>query len=131
MSLESEFRQVIAEMHLISHGTTGAFDGRVTGAKERPLMPAGELRPLWEEFERRWAKAWGRPARETSLAEAREALRNWKVQKAAPVIEPGSMAWRREIANASGSDKELVRIYGVSRMTLWRYRRDYRTEEAA
>lgn len=131
MSIESEFAQVILEMHLLATGSTQRLDGRVTGTKERPILPAGEHSPLWEEFEARWATAGPRGRREV-LYEAKRALHRYKHQARPEVIEPGSIHWKREIANRTDvSDDELCRVYSISRVTLWRYRRDYRVKEAA
>jgi hypothetical protein len=128
--MTQEFRQVILEMHMLAGGSTQSLEGRVTGTKDRDPMPSGEPHPLYDEFEARWRAARTVGAKQAVLEAARDALKEFRVQKAGVVVEPGTLAWRREIANRDEPNDYLVRIYGVSRQTLWKYRRDYREEAA-
>jgi hypothetical protein len=129
MTLEREFRQVIREMMLVSHGTTMRWNASTRGGERASPLPPGEREPLHEAWITRWVQT--RPSDRLSVLEgAREALQEARVQRAGVVVEPGTVAWKREIANSDLPDRELVRLYSVSRQSLWRYRRDY-GEDAA
>jgi hypothetical protein len=133
--LEHEMRQLLLQLELVSHGRTMGLDGRVTGSKDpSPLLRRdGEPFPH-EEFAAFWAEARTDGRRRACIEDAREALGRLKrtppPQK--PLLEPGSTAWKREIANDRTTDSgELCRLNSISRQTLKRYRDQYREGAAA
>lgn len=124
------FRAVLVQMHLVSYGTTSRLDGDlVKQSAERGLWPAGESDAMFDEFERRWNHASHPEAKRRVLEEARERLQNYRRAKTPVVVEPHTIAWRREIANSDKSGAELARLYGVSRQTVQTYRRNYRERQ--
>jgi hypothetical protein len=96
-------------------------------------MRLAEL-PLHETFAQRWADSGSDGERATVLADARTALRNARRTPAPEkaLLEPGSLAWKREIANDRTTESgELCRLNSISRTTLKRYRDLYREDEVA
>jgi hypothetical protein len=71
--LESEMRQVLAEMSLLQYGRTQAFAAS-SGDTERDPRPAGEACPLAEK----WLREWQRNPCEDTLLMARAELDAWK-----------------------------------------------------
>jgi hypothetical protein len=76
MTIEVEFRQVLAEFELISHGKTQSWDTSGGKSENPDPRPHGESKPFHEYWAYRWTlePVSGRPA---LLADAREALRCW------------------------------------------------------
>jgi hypothetical protein len=129
--LEREMRQLLLDLELCSHGRTMGLDGRVTGSKDQsPILRSDEEPYPHEEFRARWASARSATARFEVVRKAREALRDLRRTPAPQraLLEPGSLAWKRDIANSSDSVEDLVRVNEISRQTVWRYRKMYREE---
>jgi hypothetical protein len=82
MSLEHDFRQVLAEMSLLQYGKTQAFDASGGKSENPDPRPSGEAWPLADKWAERWAE---NPTSDT-LAGARAELQSWKVRQA-PVID--------------------------------------------
>jgi hypothetical protein len=79
LSVESDFRQVLAEMSLLQYGKTQAFNGSGGKSENPDPRPSGEAHPMHEYWAERWTleSVTGRGA---LLTDAREALRAWKVR---------------------------------------------------
>lgn len=132
VTLEQRLWNALTVMQLLSNGTTQRFDGdRVTGSKDRPLLPAGERRPEFLEFQARFARARSYSSRLAIVEEAERVLDEWRKRKPMDNPERGSYWWKKEIANSDRTGAELARLYGISRQTVQAYRRKYRDCEAA
>lgn len=133
--LEREMRQLLLDLEMVSHGKTMGLDGRVTGSKDPSPLLRAEREPYpHEEWATAYAKAQGASARVEVIAKARRALKD--LRRTPPpqktLLEPGSLAWKREIANDRETESgELCRLNSISRQTLKRYRDIYREDEAA
>lgn len=123
----TEFRAVIRDMRFLSYGTTGSFEGRVTGSKERPLYPSGEMRPLFDEFEARWRGARSVQAKRAVLVDARDALEKWKHGSKPPV---DSEAWREMVGTQGGKAADVAKEWGISASRVYQLRQKYRKEAA-
>lgn len=77
MSLEHDFRQVLAEMSLLQYGKTQAFDASGGKSENPDPRPSGEAWPLADKWAERWAE---NPTSDT-LAGARAELQSWKVRQ--------------------------------------------------
>jgi DNA invertase Pin-like site-specific DNA recombinase len=112
MSLESDFRQVLAELELTSNGTTTAWNSsRATGKPGSKLLFLSE-EPPHDHFRRRWDGCASDRARELVLAAAREALEGIRHQSQRPKLkqEPPSVRERRLVASGRGVPaKEIAR----------------------
>jgi hypothetical protein len=82
MSLEHDFRQVLAEMSLLQYGKTQAFDASGGKSENPDPRPSGEAWPLADKWAERWAE---NPTSDT-LAGARAELQSWKVRQT-PVVD--------------------------------------------
>jgi hypothetical protein len=132
--LVRQFQTYLSALELVSHGTaTRPFaDGarrerqgsRILRLDAEPY-PHERLRALWEQ-------ATSLDAWEEVMAEARETLHNLRKSPPAPKAyrERGSVAWKRMIANdTETSVAALARRHGISRPTVYAYRRRYLTDE--
>jgi len=129
--LTRQFRRCLAALELVSHGTTTRSFGdgvrrRRHGSQILRLdaepYPHERLQALWEEA--RSLDAW-----EEVLAEARETLHNLRKSPPAPKAyrERGTLAWKRMIASDTRTPvAELARRHGISRKTVYDYRRCFR-----
>lgn len=77
MSVEREFRQVLAEMELLSHGKTQSFNATARGENDNPV-PYGEATPPHEGFAVDWQRCETDQDRQATLGEAKEFLESWK-----------------------------------------------------
>jgi hypothetical protein len=132
--MEAEFRQLLAELEMLANGSAQSFDRPVTGSKDRsPIMYQRE-EPLHEQFARRWEQARTLWARELVIRAATQALALARRSPAPEriLLEPGSLAWKRDIANdrTTGAG-ELARLCDISRQTVYRYRELYGEERVA
>lgn len=54
MSLEAQFRNVLANLELLMHGKTASFDAPTSGSRERDPRPQGESHPPHLRFRALW-----------------------------------------------------------------------------
>lgn len=104
------FRQVLAELELLSHGTTQAFNSSGIAA-ERDPRPSGEANPPHLTFRQQWDDAVDDEARERVHAEAVGYLLEWRGQlKPAPVRE---LDLRGDVLRMAGfTPKEIANRLG-------------------
>lgn len=80
MTLQSEFAQILAQMEMVSHGTTMRWNP--SGGTGESDLPPGEPHPMHEHWRQRWLNA--TPDRRPGVLEdARAALSAWRVQNQA------------------------------------------------
>lgn len=128
-----EFQTYLSGLELVSHGTTtrpfedgprrDGHDSQLPRLDAEPY-PHERLRLLWEQ-------ATSLDVWEEVVAEARETLHNLRKSPPAPKAyrERGSVAWKRMIANDTcTSAAELARRHGITRQTIYAYRRRFRQE---
>lgn len=145
LHLFTEAREAIARLELVSCGTIANPDSDGRGGGDGGIYPAhghrrvaknirldsgglrllGDLEPEFVTLRRRLQRATtdneARQIRDTALAE-----HNALTQQAATANpEPGTLQWKRMIANSTLTPTELYRLYGVSRPTIYRYRAQY------
>lgn len=147
--LHAQARQAIAELELVSCGATRNPDSDGRGSSDSSVYPAhghrrvdraareragglrmlGDTEPEFLTLRRRLKRATTvdelRDIRDTAHAE-REALVQ-QTQTDNP--EPGTLQFKRMIANSPLNPTELHRLYGVSRTTVYAYRAKYRTDQ--
>lgn len=127
MSQDQRMRQILGQMEVgLSYGGTQAFDksgGKVkaTGGER----PQGDSSPVHELYRVLYERCSSAQERENVIFEAESEFERLRQQARPAVVEPGSLHWRREIARSEEPDKDICRVYSISRTTLWRYRRDY------
>lgn len=85
--LPTRFRQTLAELELLSHGSTQAWNKSAAPA-ERDTRPSGESRPPHIEYRYRWLRATNDLAREMVESEAKQELKRWKTKAPPPKPEP-------------------------------------------
>jgi hypothetical protein len=84
VSIEAEFRQVLAELELLSHGRTQSFNSSGRG-KSTAVLPFGESAPAHLH----WRLEWERDPSRRTLEAARAELEAWRVRQA-PAETDGS-----------------------------------------
>jgi len=130
IDLQARLFTALRGLYLLSNGATAKIDAnRVNGSKERPLFPAGDGRPVHEEYAVRWARAFSDAGRLEVVIAAEEELERWRVAPDPPQgVEPerGSWAWKKRIAEDNRPSREVARVYSVSHVTVCDYRRRYR-----
>lgn len=150
--IDRELRQAIAELSLISHGPTMAWDRTARDTSDapggrRPGQKDSEPRPrdkdefkAWLESYHRKTPDWFRRQRERALGneqrlmrlrdDCRRCIDAWRKCPPQPSgIEPerGSFVWKCQIADDDrGTIKQREDLYGVDRSTIYRYRSQYR-----
>lgn len=151
---------LIARLEMVSHGVTKNYDsdgrgggsdesapGPVSGHRRAPKSDDGsrelgdgnpEYMVLRQRLDRAVRKGDGRKVREirdTARDELRLARRG--AEPKGPLLEKGSLAWKRYIAGQVEDAKtakdvgEIARVEGISRATAYNYRRLYGESEAA
>ena len=134
IDLQARLFTALRGLYLLSNGATAKIDAnRVNGSKERPLFPAGDGRPVHEEYARRWAGARTERDRVDCVEDAERELASWRRQSEPQdrEFERGSLAWKRRIANEKRGTAEVARLYSVSRHQVAGFRSRYREDEAA
>ena len=119
------------EAERTSHGKAGSM----------VLSMHGEI-SLHDQFAKAFKNCKTDRDRERAIEWAEKALAASRrpPQPAKGMAEPGSLAWKREIAAEASKAaengkpkalREVARLYGVSHETVRKYRRDYGVEKAA
>jgi hypothetical protein len=131
--MEREMRKTLAELELISHGRVPHIEGRVTGSKDHsPIMRVDEEAYPHEFWRGEWNAATTDQERREALEGAWRALEGLRRQPQPPdeLLERGTLAWKRRIANDNRTSvAELARLHGISRRTVYTYRRKFREPE--
>lgn len=130
MTLEARLRRALIGLYWVSHGPTAKIDAnRVSGSKDRAVLPAGDGFPVYDEYRVRWERAVSERARLEVVEAAEEELERWLVAPDPPSgVEPerGSWAWKKRVANDPRPVAEVSRVFSVSRVTVYEYIRRYR-----
>ncbi|MEJ7787697.1 MAG: hypothetical protein WKF96_23085 [Solirubrobacteraceae bacterium] len=134
MELTAEMRQLLAEAALVSEVQASWVDGpKLHSLKQSDMAPGGSASTLAERFARDFESCRSEVDQRRAIDVARselEAIRRTP-QPARGMAEPGTLAWKREIAakvaKAEGTSeiKAICRFYSVSKSTAYQYRRDY------
>lgn len=117
MSLDREIRQVLAELELISHGTTASYNPG--GGHNDPLYPPGEMLPPHLDYRRRYQRCWTDYQRRNVIDAARKELDRIKRTPAKPVLP----FKQRILTEWEGhGDTEVAQVTNTPRSTirLWR-----------
>lgn len=149
---DRELRQAIAELSLISHASTGAYDGKITadtgediggkrppgGDVDRPGRSADmDERAAWlvsyqrktPDFFRREREKCQTDGRLIALRdECRTVIEAWRRQPM-PAGQPpefGSPQWKRWVAESDKDGGELARLFNTTRQYIHQIRKDYR-----
>lgn len=131
--LERQFHAYLVALELVSQGSTARVfeDGpRRTRHGSRILRCDVEPYPH-ERLRALWTEATSLEGLEDLVAEARETLHNLRKSPPAPkpYRERGTIAWKRMIANDTCTPvAELASRHGISRKTIYAYRRRFRQE---
>lgn len=120
-----EARQLIAELELISHGTTQAFNPSGGHNAEKPDLPPGELHPPHIRLRQELAKAMSQTQVDRVAQKAREALQaaRYTPRNTAELIY-GTRQWREAIAADDRSVDVVAQEYGISAGHVHRLRRE-------
>lgn len=127
-------RQLLAELELVSHGTTQAWNPSGGGHNaERPAFPPGEPKPPHIALRARLNAALTQTQVDRVCTAAREALRAAKYTPPPTGMEPpyGTVQWKRWIAASSETNAELARRFNVSAQYIGQVRKDWGPDTAA
>lgn len=131
MDLEKRFHKALCGLYMLQHGGTIQTDKDIVhGSRDKGGRPAGESEPPYEEFVRRWERAFSHSSRLAIVEEAERDLTNWKITKGSDEPEYGSVQWKRMIANSDKTPTELARLHSVSRQSIYTYIQQYRKDAA-
>jgi len=126
--LDARMRRVLAQMELfLSYGTTQAFDA--TGSRNKATggdRPSGDAHPVHELYAAMYTRARTDSERLGVCEEAEREFERLRQQARPAIVEPGSLHWKREIANSDEPMERVLKLYSISRASYFRYRRDYR-----
>lgn len=128
--LDRRFRLAYNKLSLISHGSTTAWDTTGRGKPSGGNRPPGEGKPVQDALRAAYEACEDNACRARVCDEAEAAEKAHRTHTAPAVLEPYSLAWKREIANSSSTPTELARLYSVSRTTVYEYIEKYRKEAA-
>lgn len=111
--MTKEFRQVLAELELLSHGSVQAWNKTAPGVDRNP-RPHGETLPPHEEFAIDWWCAGSADARVDVLEAARRYLKEWKGHKrSAPTKVRTQAEIDREMRSFTGwTPREIAKRTG-------------------
>lgn len=111
MSLSREFRQVLAELELLSHGKTASYNSSGAG-ETTAVLPHGELKPPHDYWRDRYHAA-GKHERPGILEHAQRELEIWKKRQA-----PAEDSWNERdaiLTDGEGFEASVVaRRFGRS-----------------
>ena len=115
--MNQTMHQVLAELELVSHGTTAAW-GRCEGGEG--VYPPGERNPPHVVYRARWVLAWGPLGRRRVLREARAEL-----ERCRRAPRPRMSYRARILMDWAGTHYgEVARVTGTPALTIYRWRRD-------
>lgn len=116
MTLEHAMRQVLAEMTLLSYGSTTSWSS--SGGGDGPGRPSGDSRPLAEH----WQAEWNRDPSERTLTNARAALDDVK-RRQAPAEGDDSTLEDWIVEDGEGyAVEQVARKFGVAENRVRRIR---------
>lgn len=113
-----EFRQILAELELLSHGKTQTWNKTAHGTDRDP-KPQGESRPPHIEYRDRYERAKGDLERDHIRSEARKTLNEWKGTTATRARqakqEPEHLRRQEILKKGEGWDaSDVARVYRTS-----------------
>lgn len=119
--IDACWRHVHLKLIALAEAPAASFEARVKGGeRDHAPPPAGhEVR----ELERRWANCKTDRDRLMVIKDAQDTLYSFTDRK--PRAIPGTEEWKMEIARDPRSSREVARVYGVSWVTVTRYRKQY------
>lgn len=138
--LEARMRDLLAKASVIPEAPAATLDSeKTTGSKAGSAILAMRDTSLHDQFAKAFRNCQTDGDRVRAIEWAEKALEGARrpPQPEKGMAEPGSLAWKREIAAAvdaakSGSEvKEIARRFSISRATAYNYRRQYGQSEAA
>lgn len=134
-------RTLILQLELMPHGTVAQPEGRSSrgdGGAKGP--PGGILRrddreqafaqKSHEHFRRRYSECRSAGEFHALGDEVAAALDAWQRPPRPRTPETGTLAWKRMVADSDEPVERLVRLHGISRATVYKYRRLYRSDPA-
>lgn len=140
LEFERRSRDLLAKASVISEAPALNIEAeKTTHSKSGTVAPSRRGLSLHEEIHRTFKNVRRPDQRNGAIEWAEEALKAAR-QPPRPekgMAEPGSLAWKREIADAVDEAKtakdvgEIARVHGISRATAYNYRRQYGQSEAA
>lgn len=104
--MSAEFRQILAEMELLSHGSVTAYNSSGRGESD-VVVPQGEAHPPHIEFAARYEQERDDERRRRVLEEARRYLQDWK-RRTSPVVDDGSSEDDWIVRDGEGYEAEQV-----------------------
>lgn len=124
MSLEHEFRQVLARMSLIQYGKTQSFNSSGGKSENPDPRPSGESWTLQDH----WAAEWARDPSHDTLDAARDALDAW-IKRTAPAEGDGTDFEQWVIDDGKGFAVEQVASkFGIAPQRVVRIRLKHERE---
>jgi hypothetical protein len=117
-------RQLLAELELISHGSTAAWDSSGGHSAEKPLMPAGEPNPPHIALRAQLDAALTQSQVDKVTQKARLALRAARYTPIRDEPRLGDPLWRRYVVQSPKSVADIARFYNVDESYIRRVRRE-------
>lgn len=123
-----EFRQILAELELLSHGKTQTWNKTAHGTDRDP-KPQGESRPPHLEYRDRYERARDDLGRDHVRSEARKTLNEWKGTTATKTKqakqEPAHLRRQEILKKGEGWDaSDVARVYRTSVREIIDIRKD-------
>jgi hypothetical protein len=115
-----EARQLLAELELISHGQTQAWDSSGGHSAEKPLMPAGEPNPPHIALRAQLAAALTQSQVDKVTQKAREAL--YRARYTPPRAIYGTEEWRQLVGSDTRPAAEVAKQYEITARHVHRLR---------
>lgn len=116
-------RQLLAELEMVSHGTTQAFDTSGGHSSEKPLMPPGETNPPHTRLRAELAKALTQTQVDKVADKAREALRKARYTPPSDaLLIYGTKPWREAIGNDDRPAAVVAADYKITERHVRRLR---------
>ena len=144
MKLTQEMRDLLAQASVIAEGPAMNWGSRTSHGKAGAVLLTRQgpslHEAMFDRFQGCRTQADRRRAVEWAMFELRRARRT--PQPARGMAEPGSTAWKREIASEANKEPgdgqkaadhigRLAKRYSISRASVYRYRAMYSEREAA
>jgi len=112
MNLDAEMGQLLARMSVISEASAAKYDSERVHGGEPSRAPAGPSEGLYQEFTRRYLKAWSETAKRETIEDAQKALTHARYAPRRPVR--GTDEWRIAIGTDQRAAKDVAEIYGCT-----------------